>query len=52
MEYSVQSVSNLVVTVAGPGGNKLVKPKAYLDLKEFQCLDSHGQIANMGSLAK
>ena len=37
MQYSVQIASSLVVTPAGPGGNKLIKPKAYLDLEEFQC---------------
>ena len=38
MQYSVQSVSNLIVTPSGPGGNKLVEPKAYLDLEEFLCV--------------
>ena len=37
MQYSVQLASSLAVTPAGPGGNKLIKPKAYLDLEEFQC---------------
>ena len=32
-QYSVQSAaSSLAVTQAGPSGNKLIKPKAYLDL--------------------
>jgi hypothetical protein len=37
MQYSVQPGSTLAVTPAGTGGNKLIKPKAYLDLEEFQC---------------
>jgi hypothetical protein len=37
MQYSVQSANTLAVTPAGPGGNKLIKPKAYLELEEFQC---------------
>ena len=34
--YSVQSARNLAVTPASNGGNKLIKPKAYHDLEEFQ----------------
>ena len=37
MQYSVQSASSLAVTPEDPGGNKLTKPKAYLDLEKFQC---------------
>jgi hypothetical protein len=39
MQYSVHvqsAASSLAVRLAGPGGNKLIKPKAYLDLEEFQ----------------
>ncbi|CDQ73113.1 unnamed protein product [Oncorhynchus mykiss] len=47
MLYRVQLASSLAVTPAGPGGNKSIKQKAYLDLEEF-VLDS--QLTNPASL--
>jgi hypothetical protein len=38
MQYNVQSAaSSLAVKPVGLGGNTSIKPKAYLDLEEFQC---------------
>lgn len=37
MQHSDRSESSLAVTSAGPGGKKIINPKAYLDLDEFQC---------------
>jgi hypothetical protein len=38
MQYSDKSAaSSLAVTLASPGDNKLIEPKAYLDLEDFQC---------------
>jgi hypothetical protein len=48
MQYSAQSESSLAVTLAGTGGNKLIKPKAYLGI--VPVLDS--QLANIGSLSE
>jgi hypothetical protein len=37
MQFSVQFASSLAILPADPGGNKLIKRKAYLDLEELQC---------------